>query len=149
LLPQLSDAHVELISGEIVSLGDLNGKLISYARNVNSESHLLPVYMEIANQSGIIPGTLVDIYLKTTDSQARITVPNTALIEEQGNYFVFVQIHPESFEKREIKTGQTDGYFTEIVKGLSENERVVSRGALMVKMAAASGAIDPHSGHVH
>jgi membrane fusion protein, heavy metal efflux system len=148
-LHQLADAHIKLSSGEILSLNQLNGKILSYARNVSSQSHLLPVHLQISNHPGIISGTLLDVYLKTSDSQARITVPNTALIEEQGNYFVFVQIHPESFEKREIKTGQTDGKHTEIVRGLSENERIVSRGALLVKMAAASGAIDPHSGHVH
>jgi membrane fusion protein, heavy metal efflux system len=87
--------------------------------------------------------------------QARNEAANTkiifdnALIEEQGNYFVFVQIHPESFEKREVFIGKTDGIHTEILRGLNENERIVSRGALMVKMAAASGNIDPHSGHVH
>ncbi|MFW5725040.1 MAG: efflux RND transporter periplasmic adaptor subunit, partial [Bacteroidota bacterium] len=60
-----------------------------------------------------------------------------------------VQLHPESFAKREVFTGITDGLRTEIVRGLREKERIVSQGAMLVKMAAASSELDPHSGHVH
>ena len=79
----------------------------------------------------------------------KVVVPNMSLIEEQGSYFVFVQLHPESFEKREVFAGITDGLHTEVLRGLKENERIVSRGTMLVKMAAASTELDPHSGHVH
>ena len=66
-----------------------------------------------------------------------------------GNYFVYVQLTPEFFEKREVKIGQTDGQRTEILSGLNGKERVVAKGAVLVKLTQATGTLDAHSGHVH
>jgi membrane fusion protein, heavy metal efflux system len=148
LLHEIATVNIKS-RGEIFSLEQLDGKILSWAKNPTVQSHLLPVYFEINNMAGWPTGTLLDVFLKTADTMSSMVVPQTALIEEQGNYFVFVQLHPESFEKREVFIGKTDGMFTEIIRGLNDNERVVSRGALMVRMAAVSGNIDPHSGHVH
>ncbi len=60
-----------------------------------------------------------------------------------------MQVTPELFEKREVKTGITDGIKTEILSGLSTHERIVTKGAFLVKLAQSSGALDPHAGHVH
>lgn len=89
------------------------------------------------------------MYLKTTANTQALTIPNEALMEEQGNYFVYVQINPELFEKREVFPGATDGLRTELIKGISMNDRIVTRGATLVKLSQASGALDAHSGHVH
>lgn len=149
LLPQLHTANIKLPDGVTYSLADLNGRILSYARSTQSATHLLPVFLSVRNTHDLIPGILVDVYLKTDDTQPLVAVPVDAIIEEQGNYFVFVQIHPESFEKREVEVGISDGLYVHIARGLHENERVVSKGAIMVKISAASGDIDPHSGHVH
>ena len=70
-------------------------------------------------------------------------------MEEQGVFFVFVQITPELFEKREVIKGASDGLKTEIIQGIIENDRIVTRGTMMVKLSQESGALDPHAGHVH
>ena len=87
--------------------------------------------------------------MKTQGSTKALTIPNSALLEEQGFYFVFVQITPELFEKREVKIGGSDGLKTEIIKGISSSERIVTKGAVLIKLSQASGALDAHSGHVH
>jgi hypothetical protein len=89
------------------------------------------------------------MYIKTKSNQETVIVPNSSLVEEYGNYFVLVQLTPEMFEKREVKTGLSDGINTEIIVGLSEGERIVSKGAIIVKLAAVSNTLDAHSGHVH
>ena len=71
------------------------------------------------------------------------------MVEEYGNYFVLVQLNPEIFEKREVKVGLSDGLYTEVRNGLSESDRIVSKGAVIVKLAAVSNSLDPHAGHVH
>jgi membrane fusion protein, heavy metal efflux system len=148
-LSNISTANIADAQGNAYTLDAIGGKVLSYGRNTSPENHLLPVYLSVNNQPGWVTGTLLDIYLKTNDPQIRVVAPNMSLIEEQGSYFVFVQLHPESFEKREVFTGITDGLHTEILRGLKENERIVSRGAMLVKMAAASAELDPHAGHMH
>jgi multidrug efflux pump subunit AcrA (membrane-fusion protein) len=105
--------------------------------------------LQVQNSAEIIPGSFMEVYLETESNTKALTVSNNTLIEEQGNFAVFVQLNPESFEKREVKIGKTDGLKTEILSGLKPTERVVTRGGILVKLAAVSNSLDPHAGHVH
>ena len=89
------------------------------------------------------------MFTKTQTSTQTVTVPNEAIIEEMGNYFVYVQLTPELFEKRPVKTGVTDGFRIAVAEGITAGDRVVSKGAIMVKLAQASGVLDAHAGRVH
>ena len=66
-----------------------------------------------------------------------------------GNFFVFVQHTPVSFEKREVVLGATDGVQVQVLKGLHAGERVVTKGAVSLKLSQGAAALDPHAGHVH
>jgi len=150
LLGNISNANIRTLhNNQAYTLAELNGKVLSYGRNTNTDNYLIPVSLQIDNKGSFIAGGFVELYLKTTTNTQAITVPNEALLEEQGNYFVYVQINPELFEKREVNPGTTDGLRTEILKGLSENERIVTKGATLIKLAQATGTLDAHSGHNH
>lgn len=150
LLHSLSSANIRSMDKkEVYTLSDLNGKILSYGKSLNSDNYMLPVNIQVDNRAGFIPGGFVDIYLKTQSDSPVMTIPNSALTEEQGLFFVYVQLNPELFEKREVEIGSTDGVRTEVKSGLSLNERLVSKGAVSVKLAQSAGALDPHAGHVH
>ena len=76
-----------------------------------------------------------------------IVLPLSALTEAQGIYYVYVQLDEEGYQRREVTVGDNNGREVTIAAGLQPGERVVTRGAAQVKMAAASGTI-PH-GHSH
>ena len=150
LLPSIVSANIKTQhNNTIYSFAELDGKILSYGKSAAGNSYMIPVSLQVENRKGFAPGTLVEVFLKTVSNSNALTVPNTSLIEEQGLYYVFVQITPELFEKREVKTGGTDGLRTEIVNGISANDRIVTRGTTQVKLAQASGTLDPHSGHIH
>ncbi len=129
---------------------DLNGMLLSYGKNIDEdEGFLIPVNFQIDKDKDLLAGSFVDIFIKTTTNNLAVVVPNTALIEEQGTFYIFVQLTPELFEKREVKKGFSDGINTEILSGINKTERIVSKGAIIVKLAAVSNSLDPHAGHVH
>jgi len=136
-------------SDKTYNLEELQGKVLSYGRNLDSDNYLIPVNIQIENNGAFNVGGFVELYLKIVTSPAVLTVPNTSLIEEQGIFFVFVQITPELFEKREVKVGSTDGLRSEVIQGLKVNDRIVTKGAIMIKLSQSSGALDPHAGHVH
>ena len=110
---------------------------------------MLPVTMEMKNVGDFTPGMLVKVWLSARTTGQALTIPKTALLEEQGNYYVFVQIAPEQYEKKAVTIGADDGQRVEILSGISPKQRIVTRGAVYVKLAKASGALDPHAGHVH
>ena len=150
ILGTISSAKIRTLhDNHTYTLKELNGKVLSYGRTVSVDNYLIPVNLQIDNNGNFVSRGFVEVYLKTISNSQALTIPNTALLEEQGNYFVFVQIHPELFEKREIKPGANDGLRTEIMDGINQNERIVTQGAILIKLAQATGALDAHSGHVH
>ncbi len=150
ILGSVVSANIRTVHDNITyTLEQLNGKILSFGKNANTDNYLIPLNLQIDNMGNFISGGFVELYLKTLTNSSALTIPNTSLIEDQGNFFVFVQIHPELFEKREVQIGATDGLRSEILKGIEPNDRVITKGAIMVKLAQSSGALDAHSGHVH
>ena len=110
---------------------------------------MLPVTVMAKNLKGVIPGNIVNLYLIAPEKGESITVPRTALVEEMGKFFVFVQHTPVMFEKRLVAIGTSDGKDVRLLSGVEAGERVVTKGAVSLKLAQGAGALDPHAGHVH
>jgi membrane fusion protein, heavy metal efflux system len=77
-----------------------------------------------------------------------LVIPVSALIEEQGVFYAYVQTEGESFQKRELKLGANDKEKVQVLSGLTEGERVVTKGAYQIKLSQASGTMPAH-GHEH
>ncbi|OQX72505.1 MAG: hypothetical protein B6D64_15040 [Bacteroidetes bacterium 4484_276] len=150
ILGTVNSANIRtLYDDQTYTLEQLNGKVISFGKAANNDNYLIPVNLQIDNKGSFTTGGFVELFLKTLSNAQALTIPNSALLEEQGSYFVFAQITPELFEKREVKPGATDGLKTEILKGITKSERIVTAGAILIKLAQATGTLDAHSGHVH
>lgn len=150
LMSSISDANIRISSSVImVNLKSSGGRLAAVGRTISLENHLIPVVLELPNGEVLPIGEVVDVYLLCQPKGNSLIVPVSAILEEQGNYFVMVQLTPETFIKREVKLGFSDGVRVEVLSGLQPGERVVSKGAVYVKMAQSSGVLDAHSGHVH
>ena len=163
LLGKITSANIRILNSDrVYTLEELGGKLLSYGKSADVNNPLISVTFsvetwraassfeqETRRTTSLLPGSFVELFIKTQTNAQALTVPNEAIIEEMGNHFVFVQLAPEFFEKQFVEIGVTDGLRTEIVKGISANDRIVSKGAIFVKLAQASGALDPHAGHAH
>ena len=150
LLTNIKTANIRSINeNRSFSLEQLNGKILSYGKAANSDNYLIPVNLQIENNGSFVPGSFVEVYLKSFSNSLAVVIPTTALIEEQSSFFVWTQVTPELFEKREVFIGGSDGINTEIKKGITASERIVTRGAMLIKLAQATGSLDAHSGHVH
>lgn len=133
--------------GITYKLSDLNGRLLSYGKNSSNSSFYIPVTFEFDNVGDLIPGTFAEIFLLTTPKTDVLSVPLSALTEEQGVYYVYVQEGAEAFRKQEVKTGENNGVRVEIKGGLSVGDKVVVSGAYQVKLASASSQVP--DGHNH
>ncbi|MDR1984434.1 MAG: efflux RND transporter periplasmic adaptor subunit [Prevotellaceae bacterium] len=146
----ITSANIRVMNtNKIYSLEELNGKILSFGKSADVNNPLIPVVFQVNNNVGLLSGSIVEMYIKTITNNHAITVSNESIIEEMGNYFVFVELTPETFEKRAISKGTTDGLRTEIKEGLSAGERIVSKGAILVKLSQSSEELDAHSGHAH
>ena len=149
VLKDIKTANIRTSDGIVYSLEDLSGRLLSYGKTTDMNNPLIPVTFEVKNNGILIPGSFVEIFITTESDKIGIMLPNSAIVEEMGIYCVFVQTCVDSFEKRIITKGITDGNNTQILKGVEAGERIVSKGAINVKLAQGSAALDPHAGHVH
>lgn len=132
-------------SSKIYDTKELNGKILSYGKAVNSNSYYLPVIFEIDYHKELMPGSFAQIFLKGKETEKCIVVPKTALIEEQGNYFVFVEEGHDTFHKHPVTLGDEDGIRVVVLEGLKGDEVIVTEGTYFVKLASMSSTLPAHS----
>ena len=150
VLKDIKTANIKTLNdGQVYTLEELSGRLLSYGKTTDISNPLIPITFEIKNNDILIPGSFVEMFITAESNKMGVMLPNSAIVEEMGIYCVFVQTCTDSFEKRIITKGVTDGHNTQILSGVKSGERVVSKGAVNVKLAQGSAALDPHAGHVH
>ena len=124
-------------------------RLISVGRVVDPQKRSVPITFELAKPpSAVAVGQGVTLRLITEPRGAEVAVPANAIVDDGGQPIVFVQTAGESFERRPVRVGEPrEGGFVQ-VEGIEAGERIVTRGAHLVRLAALSPQTPGH-GHVH
>lgn len=134
---------------KLFEIDEKNGRLISVAPAIDRLTRVFPVVFEVRNsEENYRIGMFGEITIETGEEREAIVIPESALIEEEGSYSVFVHVEGEAFAKREVTIGVRNGQLVEVLNGLSEGERIVTVGAYQVKLAALSTQLPAH-GHAH
>lgn len=145
----ISSAKFKTAHGSrVYSLAQMDGRLVATGKQTGDGSPYIPVTFEFSNRADVAPGSFVETYLLTAPRQGVMSVPVSALTDEQGLNFVYIQTDPTCYERREVVIGQTDGERVEIKSGLKAGEKVVTEGAVQVRLAGASTTIPGHT-HNH
>lgn len=135
-------------SDRLYDITDMGGHVQSYGRSAEVENSFIPIIFEFQNTGDVVAGSYAEVYLITTDRENVISVPASALTEEQGVHYVYVQVDSDGYRKQEVSVGQSDGERVEILSGIATGDRVVTRGAVQVKLASAGNVIPAHT-HNH
>lgn len=133
---------------QVYELSELKGRLLSFGKASGAASFFVPVTFEFDNRGGVIPGSYVEAYLLSAPMNNVLALPHEALTEEQGLFFVYIQVDEEGYRKQEVTLGADSGKEVQILTGLKPGDKVVTKGAYQVKLASASNAIPAHS-HEH
>ena len=142
------DARFRLpMSDGYLTVSDMNGSVYTPGRMVDEGSSLIPVVFEFDADGRFPDGAYADVVLLGRQRSDVVTVPLSALTEQQGLFYVYEQLDADCYRRIQVWRGADDGERVEILRGLNGGERIVTKGAVNVKMASASGAI-PH-GHSH
>lgn len=148
-LPRVTSAHFKpLGSDQVFDTAKMNGRVVAFGKSASAQSAFLPITIEFDNVGNLVPGSAVEVFLKSAPLPNALVIPVSALMEEQGVNFVYVQTGGELFQRRDIKIGASDGLMVQVLSGVVEGERVVTKGAYYIKLATASGEIPAH-GHEH
>ena len=104
------------------------GNIILVGPSLNPENRTVEVWIRLANPDGVLkPNLFARASIVLRQNAATLTVPTAAIIEANGEKFVFVQRKGE-YDRVEIETGASDEEFTEVAAGLVAGDKVVTQG---------------------
>ncbi|MBH23938.1 MAG: efflux transporter periplasmic adaptor subunit [Myxococcales bacterium] len=115
---------------------------------VDPHTRTAPLRFSVTPQDGLHLGASVQVHLYSGPAVSGHIVPKEAILREGGQDIVFVQRTGESFERRAVRLSAYDKDNILVEAGVVGGERVVRRGAYLVKLAASSTAV-PNHGHAH
>ena len=93
-------------------------------------------------------GMFAQVHIWTGESVESTAIPVQALVDEAGQDVAYVMLGGESFERRVLQLGIREGDYVQVKSGIEPGERIVTRGAYLVRLAAAAPAAAGH-GHAH
>ncbi|MBI4985259.1 MAG: efflux RND transporter periplasmic adaptor subunit [Rhodocyclales bacterium] len=126
-----------------------NGRLIAVGGAVDAATRSVPVVFEFAQPDARLRvGMAVKAQVFVDAPREALVVPAAAVLDENGIAVVFAMTNGEAFERRPVRLGVRDGDWVEVVEGLEPGQRVVSRGAYLIKLAATNTGQIGH-GHAH
>lgn len=153
VVPESSDSGLDSIEGgEIVLDGGppiALSRPISVGRVVEPLARTIEVRFAFDNRTARLPvGRSVSLRLFTGTEAPGVAIPDSSIVDDAGRPVAFVQRGGESFERRPVRLGARAGGQVHVLEGIEPGERVVHRGAHLVRLAAMSSSIPAH-GHVH
>jgi RND family efflux transporter MFP subunit len=125
------------------------GRLVSVGKVLDPQSRTLPITFAFDNRVRELPvGQAVFLHLLMDTTAPRPVVPAAAVVDDAGRPIVFVQREGETFERRAVTLGPRSGDLVQVTEGVKPGDRVVTKGAYLVRLASLSTSVPAH-GHVH
>lgn len=155
-IPAADAGKAALASGATFTVTGLEGefrptRLVTVNDMLDPQTRTLSAMFAVPNPGGRLKvGMFANVMIRTGEAKNALAVPQDALVEDEGRWFLFVQTAAQAFERREVQVGAKDKGYVQITGGLEDHERVVTKGVYYVKLAATAGkGVDPHAGHGH
>ena len=135
--------------GESFNTFELDGRLVALGGAIDPVTRTAPLIFEFKNpDQRLRTGMFANVRIYTGSTARGVVVPTSAVFDDGGQQVVYVMLGGESFQRRIVRLGIRDGERVQIKSGVEAGERVISRGAYLVRLASASPAEAGH-GHAH
>jgi len=128
-LGQVVQVHINAYPDRLFS-----GKVGFIYPTLATETRTVKVRVELTNAEGLLkPGLYGSVTLAAlADNDARLAVPDSAVIDSGARQVVLVQRGEGRFEPHVVKLGrQADGYW-EVLEGLDSGDEVVTRANFLI-----------------
>ena len=124
-------------------------RLVAVGRVLDAASRTVPIIYELRDPDArLAVGQAVSLRIFASAASEAVTVPETAVVDDAGQPVVFVQVAGESFERRPVRLGNREAGRVQIAGDIAPGERIVIRGAPLIRLAALSPQVPAH-GHTH
>jgi membrane fusion protein, heavy metal efflux system len=119
------------VTVEIPAYGSkqISGKLIYVGETVNPQTRTITVRMDLNNSERLIKPEMLASMLVRSNPVLRLAIPMEAVVRENDQDYVFVQVAPNQYRLRSVKLGQTYDGMRAVLSDLVETDTIVSTGA--------------------
>ena len=118
------------------------GRVISISDLIDPQTRSAAVRCRVANPKALLKLDMLATVQFPTSAKRALSVPADAVQAVNDKSVVFVRTSPSRFSIRQVETGLSSEGRTEIVRGLSPGDPVVSKGAFAVKSVLSSKELD-------
>ena len=126
-----------------------SASVVTIGRTVNRPTRTVDVIYALRQpDERLRVGGMVRVGVPTGAPWQGVVVPRGAVLEDDGRAVVYVQVEGEAFEERTVRLGPRSGTRVGIERGIDANERVVTYGANVIRLASRASTAPAH-GHVH
>ncbi|MEK7756297.1 MAG: efflux RND transporter periplasmic adaptor subunit, partial [Planctomycetota bacterium] len=140
-LPSLPDRRIDILAS--------GGRLVNVGKVVDPQTRTVTMIYEMPNKDGLFRvGMFAEVHVETQKAIDAVAITEEAIVMDNGRPIAFVLVGGESFQRRELELGVGDSGFVEVKSGVKLGERVITKGAYAVKLAAQSPA-SFGAGHGH
>ncbi len=118
-----------------------SGSLIDLGAVIDEQKRAAMVIFAVTNRDRALRiGMQANIRLDADESVTAMMIPREAVLDDEGKKIVYVLLSGEEFQRREVKLGDEYGERAAVLEGLHPGERVVTQGALQLKLQELSPA---------
>lgn len=111
---------------------------------IDPETRTLPVQCLVTGSGGALkPEMFATVGIAVGEPRESVAVPTTAIVEEDGMRFVFVESNGK-FERREVKTDGEQAGFVAVLSGLDPGERIAVEGAFVIASELKKSELKGH-----
>jgi membrane fusion protein, heavy metal efflux system len=115
-------AHVRLLSYQQQTF---SGQVSLIEPNLDPSSRTVKVWIQLENPKGLLkPNMFAIASLILSSNDSALAIPNNAILEANGEKFVFVK-QGDSFDRVDITIGASDDEYSEVTDGLVPGDEVV------------------------
>lgn len=127
----------------------IQGRATMLGAVLDEETRTLPIIFALDNRTLKLPiGQSVFLRLLMEETAPKVVIPVSSVVDDTGRPVLFVQTSGESFERRPVTLGAREGDVVQVLEGVKRGDRIVSKGAHLVRLASLSTQAPAH-GHVH
>lgn len=140
---QAATLQVDALAGQV-----LHGKVVSVAtqaqpqgwRSAVKEYETIVSVDDLPADAGLRPGMTAEVKVRLQTVPTALTVPVQAVTESDGKHIAYVA-GPAGLDRREVKVGESNEQYIQVLDGIAEGERVAldARLRAAAELKAAAG----------
>lgn len=119
----------------------MSGKLSFVSPIVDPATRTVEVRMEVANPQGQLKPDQLASMTFVGRTERKLSVPNTAVVRENNNDYVFVRAAPQKCVLRQVSLGEAANDRRVVLEGVHQDEQIVTDGAFHLNNQRKQNAI--------